>query len=162
MHGEDIFQESLIHMSICFFIYFAFWSLGILKAYSLTNPIVQVLILLPLLIVFETGFLFMLQTSPGKILSRLKLNYKMKIPLSLAFLRSASVYIRLIPIIGLITILRSYRILTKTGDTAYDRELDVIVTSKPLNGLRIIAIIFAILGLASLNAMFVYSSGVLS
>ena len=91
------------------------------------------------------------QTTLGKTLFKLKIHSNEPITFSLAIRRWISVVLRLIPVANLIAMTRSYRVLKKTGDTAYDRKLGITITSEKLSTVNIVVIIFVVLLSLAIN-----------
>jgi len=103
------------------------------------------------MILAEPIILSKFQTTLGKTLFKLKIQSNEPITFGLAMNRWLRVVLRLIPITNLIAMPRSYRVLKKTGDTAYDRNLGITITSEKLTSANIVVIIFVVLISLALN-----------
>ena len=103
------------------------------------------------MILTEPIILSKFQTTLGKTLFKLKIQSNEPITFGLAMKRWLRVILRLIPITNIIAMPRSYRVLKKTGDTAYDRNLGITITSEKLTSANIVVIIFVALISFALN-----------
>lgn len=101
----------------------------------------------------EPVILSKFQTTLGKYLLKLKIHSNEPITFSLAFKRYIRVLLRTLPIFSLITIPRSYRVLNKTGDTAYDRKLGITITSEKLTTSNIVVVVVVFLMSLAVNVL---------
>lgn len=131
--------------------------IGVIAAFTSvdepTMDFVSILIGIGILIIIEPIILSNYQTTLGKKLYKLKINFSEPVTFNLAMKRWIGVLIRMIPLLSLSTVPRSYRVLKKTGDTAYDRKLGITVTSEKLTAKNITLIAFAIVLAVIINGV---------
>lgn len=116
-----------------------------------TIDLIAIFVGISAMILAEPIILSKFQTTLGKTLFKLKIQSNEPITFGLAMNRWLRVVLRLIPITNLVAMPRSYRVLKKTGDTAYDRNLGITITSEKLTSANIVVIIFVVLISLALN-----------
>jgi hypothetical protein len=144
---------------------FLSFALGFILALVAPNAIEQTpdavfgFVVIILMIPVEAVLLLTMGTTPGKALFRIIVKPDNQQPITTdlalkrAFLAAMGGLAFGIPILSLITLIRSHSYLTANGKTKYDQELGISVYHGPISTGRVVAIVLVLVAIVTLIAI---------
>lgn len=123
--------------------FFLGFSLAMLGLDESTINILAFLVLFLIYFVIEPIFLFKFGNTLGKKLFKINLAFEHNQTFASHLKRWIVINLRMLPLISLIALPRTYRVLKQTGDTAYDRKLGITVTTEKISAKPYLVLIFA-------------------